>query len=135
MPLMSSVGHVQVVRHRRSKLDLFAINVGAPVKIVITHPLRKILHVRLVGLNDPLHNCALPQEIRKARHVHRIEHVDFEEEFVPNVKAVEGNAFDERDVCHELRLSIVHIATIADGKGMVDREMKLMDLSICIVCV
>ena len=49
-----------------------------------------------------------------------VQHVYFKEELVTDVITVEGDTFDKTDVPDKGDLSLVHIAAVADCKGMVD---------------
>ena len=74
----------------------------------------------LIRLDDLFHDCALPQKVCQASHVEWVQQIDFEEKLVADVITVEGNTLDETDVPDEGWFSLVHIAAVADCKGMVD---------------
>ncbi len=73
-----------------------------------------------VGLDDLLHNRALSQEVCQASHVEWVQHVNFEEELVADVIAIERDTLDKSDMPNEGAFSLVHIAAVADCKSMVD---------------
>ena len=73
-----------------------------------------------VWLENLLHNRALPQKVCQTGHVEWIQHVDFEKIPIADIIAVEGDTLDESDVSNEDNFFLVHIAAIADCKGMVD---------------
>lgn len=73
-----------------------------------------------IRLDDLFHNRALPQKVCQASHVKRVQHIDFEKEFVADVITVEGDTLDQGDVSNEGDFSLVHIAAVADCESMVD---------------
>ena len=60
----------------------------------------------------------------------RVEHVDLQEELVADVIPVKRHTLDEGDVRHELGLAIVHIAAVADGQSIVNRQMNLVNMRV-----
>ena len=68
------------------------------------------------------------QQIGKARHDHRIEHVHLEEDLVPNVVPKERDSLDQRDMTNIDCLAIVGIPTIRSGEGMVDGGAERLDI-------
>jgi hypothetical protein len=50
--------------------------------------------VAFVGLKDPVQNGSLMQKIGEPGHVHGIEHVHLQEDFVSNAVPKEGDALD-----------------------------------------
>lgn len=44
------------------------------------------------------------------------------------MKAIEWNAFDQSNACDELGIAIIHVAPVADGKRIVNGEMKAMNV-------
>jgi hypothetical protein len=92
--------------------------------------------VALVGLDDLLQHGALVQQVGEARHVRRIQEVDFQEELVADVVAEEGHALDERNVADELRGgTVVGVAPVGDGEGVVDGEAEVVDVLVDCACV
>ena len=73
-----------------------------------------------VRLDDLLHDRALSQKVCQASHVERVQHVYFEKELVADFITVEGDALDKSDVSDKRDSSFVHVAAVADCKGMVD---------------
>lgn len=73
-----------------------------------------------IRLDDLLQNRALPQKIRQASHVLRIEHVNLEEKLIANVVAIKRYSFNERYVRNERCLSVVHVTAVTNSKRMID---------------
>lgn len=59
-----------------------------------------------------------------------VEDVDLEEELVSNIITVERHTLYEADVGNKSGIPIVHIASVAYSKRMVDRKVKTVDVGI-----
>jgi hypothetical protein len=70
------------------------------------------------------------QKIGESRHMHRIEHVDFQKGLVPDVVPKEGHALDEGDMANVYRLSIVCVTSVGGGESVVNRGTKVEDVGI-----
>lgn len=79
----------------------------------------------LVWLEHPVQDCSLMQEVRKPSHMHRVEHVDFQENLVSNTVSKKGNTLDERYVANVDRLSIVCIFAVGGGECVVNRGAEV----------
>lgn len=112
--------YLVAIGDRRSKLDSRAVDIGAPVQVVIAHPLKKILKVAFVRLKDTIQNSSLVEEIGKPSHMHRIEHVHLKEEFISNTITIKWNAFDQRDVPNIDSLPVVGVSAVSGSKCMVN---------------
>ena len=119
-----------VARYGSAELDAFAVDIAASVQIVVTHPLRKILQMTLVRLEDGVHDGAMAQEIGEPSHVRRAEQVDLEVVLESDIEAVEGGALDQGDASDIGSFLVVDILAIADREGVVDGEMETVDVSI-----
>jgi hypothetical protein len=68
------------------------------------------------------------QQIGKARHDHRVEHVHLKEDLITNVVPKERDSLDQRDMANIDCLAIVGIPTICSGQGMVDGGAERLDI-------
>lgn len=84
--------------------------------------------MRFVGLELLFHDDALLKEVGQSRHDNRVEHVDLQEEAIAHMKAVERDSLDKGDSRHELRTVAFLVSPIADCQGMIDGEMKSVDV-------
>ena len=50
-----------------------------------------------------------------------VQQVYFEKELIADIVTIEGNASDESDMSNKGNFSLIHITTVANGKGTVDR--------------
>jgi hypothetical protein len=130
VPLVNRGIYLVTVWNGPSELYFGAIDVVTPVQVVVAHPLQEILQMTLIWLEHLVQDCSLVQKIGETGHVHRIEHVDFQKGLVPNVVPKEGHAFDKRDVTDIKRLSIVCVAAVGVGEGMVNRGTKIEDVGV-----
>lgn len=55
------------------------------------------------------------QQIGEARHVYRVEHVDFEEDLVPDIVSKERHSLDEGYMTNIERLPIVSVSAVRQG--------------------
>jgi hypothetical protein len=62
--------------------------------------------------------------------MHRIEHVDFQENLISNVVSKEGYALDERDMANVYRLPIVCVPSVGGGESVVDRSAEFEDVRV-----
>lgn len=127
---MVEVAEFEILRYRCSELDVAAIHDCASVQVVIAHPLRNVLHVRLVRLEGSFHHSSLVQKVHKAIHMERVQKIDLEEEPPSYVIPIEWNTLHQGDMRHKSGLPVVCIPTEADSQSIVDREMKTSDCGV-----
>ncbi|KAK5636148.1 hypothetical protein RRF57_011860 [Xylaria bambusicola] len=120
MPQMHRSFIAFVLWNRRSEANSPRIYIRAPVKIVISHELQKILQMRLVRLEPLLHDSPLLKKFGEPRHYYRIKHVDLEIKSISNIEAIEGNALHQGDFSDISVVAIIYISPIAHGQGVVD---------------
>jgi len=86
--------------------------------------------VTLIWLEHPVQDCSLMQEIGESSHMHRVEHVDFQENLVSHTVSKEGNTLDKRYVANVYRLSIVCISAVRSGEGVVNGGAEVQDVRV-----
>lgn len=91
------------------------IHIRTAVQVVVAHPLRDVLHVTFVRLQRPFHYSTLMKKIGQTSDIKWVEEIDLEEKSIANMVTVERYSFDQGDVRNVRRLSIVGVATIANG--------------------
>jgi hypothetical protein len=126
MPKVRKVLKAFVLRHRDTEVDFLTINVPTSVEIVVGHPLKKVLKMGFIWLEDLLHDHTLSEQVCQSSHYHRVEHVDFQEVLIAHVIAIEGNALYKCDTGNILIFSIVDVSAIADTKSVIYRKMQSM---------
>lgn len=82
----------------------------------------------LVRLELSRHDDTLVKQIRQPGHDARGEHVDFEEEAVANVEAVERHSLGKGDTGDIFGPVTVDVLPVAHRQGMVDGQMKAVDV-------
>jgi hypothetical protein len=129
MPKMRRIRLLVIFRNWRPKPCTGRLQIIAAIQIEVCHELKKELEMCFVRLEFVLHDDTLLKEICQPSHDDRVEHVDFQEEPITDVKTIKRNTLDKSNPRHEPRIIVLLISAVAYSQRMIDGKMETIDVS------